>query len=81
MPFIAMCPPGRNNPAAFVAHNVNHNDLNIVHKADGKHAILAVAALNSLENRPIEDLRGILKINEMLREISPPLAFVPLEKH
>ena len=34
-PFIAMCPPGRNNPSAFAAHNVNHYDLDICHKADG----------------------------------------------
>src|SRR5207244_16941 len=34
-PFIAMCPPGRNNPPAFAAHNVNHYDLDIFHELEG----------------------------------------------
>jgi len=76
-----MCPPGRNNPSALAAHNVNHNDLDASHESDGERALFAVAALHLLEDRPIENLRCVLKIDETLCKISPTLAFVPLKKH
>ena len=76
-----MCPPSRNDPPALAAHDVNHYDLDIFHEADGQHAVFAVAALSFLEDWSVEDLRGVLKVNQVLCEIRLTLAFVPLEKH
>ena len=37
-----------------------------------------MAALSSLEDWSIENLRGFLKVNEMLCEIGPALASLPV---
>src|SRR5271166_1887380 len=59
LPFIPMSPPGRNNPAAFAAHNIYHYDLDALHEADGQHAVFAMAAPSFLEDWSIEDLRCV----------------------
>src|SRR5271166_781045 len=54
LPFIAMCPPCRNNPPPFAAHYIDHYDFNVFHKTNSEDAVFTVTALHSLEHRPVK---------------------------
>src|SRR5580700_5456751 len=81
LPFIAISPPGRNNPPILSAHNIDHHDFYIFQHTESQHSIFAMTSLRFLEYRALKNPNSIGEVDKMLREIRPPLCFVPLEKH
>src|SRR6516165_6651591 len=58
-------------------------NLTVINNTEGNDAAFAIvsACMDVLQNRPIEDSKGVLEVDPMLGDVARVFGFVPFEVH